>query len=433
MAVQAEATKHINAYEVALRQYDRAVAYLDLPAGIKSFLRMPKRELSVNFPVRMDNGDIKIFSGYRVHHNTVLGPSKGGIRYAPNVDLDEVRALAMWMTWKCAVTNLPLGGSSSGVACDPHSLSMSEQERICRGFARRVAHLTGPDLDILGPDVMTGPQHMLWMLDEYEAIHGRKRPGFITGKPVNHAGSKGRKEACGYGVMIAVREALRDLGLAIEDTTASFQGFGALGRYAAELYQQMGGTIACVASWNQADRTAYAYRKPGGIDCQELASITDRFGEIDKDRAAELGYERLPGDAWLEQDVDILVPAALENQIRPDNAGRISRRVKVIAEGANGPTDPEVDPLLNERGILVIPDILCNAGGVIVSYFEQVQSSMNYFWSKDEVLSKLDAHMTAAYMDASSFARKNRYSLRDTAYILAIDRVARASQERGWI
>lgn len=428
-----EQSKPYNIFEMALRQFDRAADLIGLDPATRKFLRTPVREYQFSLPVFLDSGEPLVLSGFLVQFNDALGPTKGGVRFHPLETIDTIRALAMWMTWKCAVTNLPLGGSSSGVACDPHSLSMSEQERICRGFARRVAHLTGPDLDILGPDVMTGPQHMLWMLDEYEAIHGRKRPGFITGKPVNHAGSKGRKEACGYGVMIAVREALRDLGLAIEDTTASFQGFGALGRYAAELYQQMGGTIACVASWNQADRTAYAYRKPGGIDCQELASITDRFGEIDKDRAAELGYERLPGDAWLEQDVDILVPAALENQIRPDNAGRISRRVKVIAEGANGPTDPEVDPLLNERGILVIPDILCNAGGVIVSYFEQVQSSMNYFWSKDEVLSKLDAHMTAAYMDASSFARKNRYSLRDTAYILAIDRVARASQERGWI
>jgi glutamate dehydrogenase (NAD(P)+) len=280
---------------------------------------------------------------------------------------------------------------------------------------------------------MTSPQHMLWMLDEYETIHRRKSPGFITGKPVGHSGSKGRKEACGYGVMIAVREALKDLGLAVDATRASFQGFGTVGRHAAQLYQQMGGVIACVSCWNQADRCAYAFRKPAGIDFDELVAISNPFGEIDKNKAEVLGYERLPGDAWIEQDVDILVPAALEYQIRHDNVERISRQVKIIAEGANGPTDPEVDALLAARGVLVIPDILANAGGVIVSYFEQVQSNMNYFWSKDEVLGKLDSQMTSAYIDVSSYARKNQLSLRDTAYILAVDRVARACSERGWI
>jgi glutamate dehydrogenase (NAD(P)+) len=274
---------------------------------------------------------------------------------------------------------------------------------------------------------------MLWMLDEYETIHQRRSPGFITGKPVGHAGSKGRKEACGYGVMITVREALKDLGIEIGNTRASFQGFGSLGKYAAQLYQQMGGVIACVACWNHADRTAYAFRKKSGIDYDELASISNPFGEIDRQKAEALGYECLPGEAWIEQDVDILVPAALENQIRPDNITRIHHNVKVIAEGANGPTDPDVNAALNQRGILVIPDILANAGGVICSYFEQVQSNMNYFWSRDEVLGKLDAHMTSAYFDVSDYARKNDLTLRDTAYILAVDRVARACHERGWI
>jgi glutamate dehydrogenase (NAD(P)+) len=233
--------------------------------------------------------------------------------------------------------------------------------------------------------------------------------------------------------MSAVREALMDMGIEIENTCASIQGFGTVGRHAAQLYHQMGGRITCVACWNQSDRTAYSFRKMDGIDFDQLAEITNPFGEIDRAKAEALGYECLPGEAWIEQNVDILVPAALENQIRLDNVERIQRGVKIIAEAANGPTNPDVDPILNQRGILVIPDILANAGGVICSYFEQVQSNMNYFWSKDEVLGKLDALITSAYIDAGNFARKNKLSMRDTVYMLAVDRVARACHERGWI
>jgi len=422
-----------NIFEMARKQFDRCANMLELDQPTRDFLRIPMREYQFSLPITLDSGDSVVFRGFVVQFNDARGPTKGGIRFHPHETIDTIRALSMWMTWKCAITNLPLGGSSSGVACDPHSLSLMEQERVCRGFVRKSAHLTGPEWDVLGPDVMTGPQHMLWMLDEYESIHQRKSPGYITGKPVGHAGSKGRKEACGYGVMITVREALKDLGIDIENTRASFQGFGMLGRYAVQLYQQMGGTIACVSCWNQADRTAYSFRKKGGINFDELASITNSFGEIDKVKAEALGYERLPGEAWLEQDVEILVPAALEHQIRLDNYDQISRQVKIIAEGANGPTDPDVDEILKEREILVIPDILANAGGVITSYFEQVQSNMNYFWSKDEVLGKLDAHMTSAYIDVSNYASKNNISLRDTAYMLAVDRVARACHERSWI
>jgi glutamate dehydrogenase len=425
--------KPFNIFEMAQKQFDRCADLIGLDQSTRDFLRTPMREYQFSLPITLDSGETKVLRSFMVQFNDARGPTKGGVRFHPAETIDTIRALGMWMTWKCAITNLPLGGSSSGVACDPHGLSPMEQERICRGFVRRIANFTGPEWDILGPDIMTGPQHMLWMLDEYETIHGKKSPGFITGKPVSHAGSKGRKEACGYGVMIAVREALKDLGVAIEDTRASIQGFGTAGKYAAELYYQMGGVIDCVACWDQADRTSYAYRKKEGIDYPELASIANSFGEIDKRKAESLGYERLPGHAWLEQEVDILVPAALENQIRHDNIEKISRRVKIIAEAANGPTDPEIDPLLIQRGITIIPDILANAGGVICSYFEQVQSNMNYFWSKDEVLSKLDAHMTSAYIDVSNYSRKNDYSLRDTAYILAVDRVSRASQERGWI
>ena len=426
-------SRPFNIFEMAQRQFDNCAEIIGLDHPMREFLRTPLREYQFSLPVFLDSGEPIVLRSYVVQFNDALGPTKGGIRFHPGQTVDTIRALAMWMTWKCAVTNLPLGGSSSGVACDPHVLSLGEQERICRSFVRRIAHFSGPDWDVLGPDVMTGPQHMLWMLDEYETIHNKKCPGFITGKPIGYGGSKGRKEACGYGVMITVREALKELGIDIQNTRASIQGFGSLGKHAAQLYTQMGGTVTCVACWNQGDRTAYSFRKQGGIDFDELASITDPFGEINKEKAIERGYECLPGDAWIEQDVDILVPAALENQIRPDNVAAIHRRVKIIAEGANGPTDPEAYSTLAERDILVIPDILANAGGVISSYFEQVQSNMNYYWSKDEVLGKLDSHLTSAYFDVSNYARKNNWSLRDTAYILAVDRVARACQERGWI
>lgn len=424
--------KPFNIFYMAQKQFDRCADLLSLDGPTREFLRVPMREYQFSLPFQLDNGDTQVLRGFHVQFNDSRGPTKGGVRFHPLETVDTIRALAMWMTWKCAVVNLPLGGSSCGVACDPHSLSPLEMERICRGFVRKIAHQTGPDWDVLGPDIMTGPQQMLWMLDEYESIVGRKSPGFITGKPVHQAGSKGRKEAPGFGVMITVREALKDLGISLENTSASFQGFGMVGMHAAQLYSQMGGTIACIACWNQADRTTYAFRRKGGVDFNQIAAITDGFGEIDRARAAALGYECLPGDAWIQQDVDILVPAALENQIRPDNVGRISPQVKIIAEAANGPTDPDVDTVLSEREVLVIPDILANSGGVTCSYFEQVQGNMNYFWSKDEVLSKIDTIMTSAYIDVSNMARKGNLKMRDAGYMLAINRVARACQERGW-
>jgi glutamate dehydrogenase (NAD(P)+) len=271
------------------------------------------------------------------------------------------------------------------------------------------------------------------MLDEYETIHNKKSPGFITGKPIHQAGSKGRKEAPGYGTMVILREVLKDLGIDITKTRASFQGFGMVGLHAAQLYTQMGGNITSVACWNHVDRTAYTFLKKDGIDFDQLTFITNHFGEVDKEKAITLGYECLPGEDWLAQDVDILVPAALENQIRKDNVDRINPQVKIIIEAANGPTDPEVDPILSERGITVIPDILANSGGVICSYFEQVQGNMNYFWTKEEVLSKIDTQITSAFIDVSNFAQSYNVSMRDASYMLAIDRVARACHERSWI
>jgi glutamate dehydrogenase (NAD(P)+) len=344
-----------------------------------------------------------------------------------------VRALAMWMTWKCAVVDIPLGGGKGGVICDPHHLSQREQEQICRGWVRQLAKSVGPVQDVPAPDVMTSGQHMLWMLDEFETIHGGHYPGFITGKPVGMGGSEGRTEATGYGVVFTIREALKELGIDVRKTCASVQGFGNVAQYAIRLYTQIGGKVVCVSCWDQADQTSYSFRKATGVDADELVRISDRFGGIDKAKAKDLGYEVLPGDAWLEQPVDILIPAALENQVRGDNAPRVSSKVRLVAEGANGPTTPEADAIMTEKGIFLIPDFLANAGGVTCSYFEQVQSNMNYFWEKDEVLAKLDVQMTAAFHAVSELARKRKIGMRDAAYVIAINRVAQACRDRGWV
>jgi glutamate dehydrogenase (NAD(P)+) len=402
-------------------------------SGTRDFLREPMREYAFSIPVRMDDGSSAVFRGFRVQHNDARGPSKGGIRFHPQETMDTVRALAMWMSWKCAVVDIPLGGGKGGVICDPHNLSAREQEQICRGWVRQIARNVGPLQDVPAPDVMTTPQHMLWMLDEFEAIHGQKLPGFITGKPVGMGGSLGRKEATGYGVVFTIREALKELGIRPEDTTASVQGFGNVSQFAIELYERLGGKVVCVSSWNQKEQKSYAFKKADGINLEGLLSITDRFGEIDKDKAQDTGYEVLPGEAWLEQDVTILIPGALENQINADNVESISPRVKIIAEGANGPTSPEADAALHKRGIFMIPDLLANAGGVTCSYFEQVQSNSNYFWDRDEVLSKLDLKMTDAFLAVSDLARTRELYMRDATYVIAVDRVARACRDRGWV
>lgn len=425
--------KSYNPFETAQEQFDHAAELLELDQGTRELLRNPMREYQFNIPIRMDDGNVKVFRGFRVQHNDARGPAKGGIRFHPQETIDTVRALSMWMTWKTAVVDLPLGGGKGGVICDPHTLSNLEQERICRGWVREIFKNVGPNSDIPAPDVMTSAQHMLWMLDEYEVLHGSKSPGFITGKPVGMGGSLGRKEATGYGVMITVREALKELNINPQNTVASFQGFGNVSQFAMELYQQMGGTVTCVSSWNQEDQTSYAFRKKDGIDFIELMSITSSLGNIDKTKAQDLGYELLPGDSWIEQDVDILMPAALENQINIDNVSNISKHVKIIAEGANGPTTNEADKIIAEQDIFVIPDFLANAGGVTVSYFEQVQSNMNNYWEKDEVLSKLDVKMTSAFVAVSDFAITHKLKMREAAYVIAVDRVAQACHDRGWV
>jgi glutamate dehydrogenase len=426
-------SKAFNPFVMAQMQFDKAAEFLNLDEGTRELLRYPMREYQFSIPVRMDDGKVKVFRGFRVQHNDSRGPGKGGIRFHPQETIDTVRALSMWMTWKCSVVDIPLGGSKGGVICDPHNLSAREQEQICRGWIRQLARNVGPDSDVPAPDVMTNAQHMLWMLDEYETIHGQKSPGLITGKPVGMGGSLGRTEATGYGVIYTVREALRNLGIKPEDTVASVQGFGNVAQYAIRLYQQIGGKVICVSCWDQNDQTSYSFRKTSGVDPDALLTITDRFGGIDKTKACDQGFEVLPGDAWIEQDVDILIPAAIENQITADTVNKIKKNVKIIAEGANGPTTPEADKVITERGIFMIPDFLANAGGVTCSYFEQVQSNMNYFWEKDEVLGKLDVKMTSAFHAVSDLAKKRKLYMRDAAYLIAISRVAQACKDRGWV
>ncbi len=427
------AVKGFNAFEMAQKQFDTVADLLELDQPTRDLLRQPLREYHFSIPVRMDDGSVRVFRGFRCQHNDARGPCKGGIRFHPQETIDTVRALSMWMTWKCAVVDIPLGGGKGGVICDPHDLSPREQERLCRGWIRTIARDVGHLRDVPAPDVMTSPQHMLWMLDEFEAVHGAKYPGFITGKPVGMGGSLGRTEATGYGLIFTVREALKEKGIKIETTVASVQGFGNVAQYAIQLYTQLGGKVIAVSCWDQADQASYTYRKMSGISLEELLAITDRFGGIDKAKAEALEYERLAADAWIEQDVDILLPCAIENQVNADTVKKIKPKVKIIAEGANGPTTPDADAILKSRGIFVIPDFLANAGGVTCSYFEQVQCNMNYFWTKEEVLTRLDEKMTAAFKGVSELARTRKLFMRDAAYVIAVSRVANACKDRGWV
>lgn len=422
-----------NPYQTAQEQFDKVADMIGLEQPLKEYLRQPMREYHFTIPVKMDDGSVNVFKGFRVQHNDARGPAKGGIRFHPEETADTVRALSLWMTWKCSVVDIPLGGAKGGVICDPRSLTEREQERLCRGWVRQLARNVGPCLDVPAPDVMTNAKHMLWMLDEFETIHGGRYPGFITGKPVGMGGSLGRTEATGFGVIYVLREALKELGIKPENTTASVQGFGNVAQYAVKKYHELGGKVIAISCWNNNDKTAYTYRKKDGVDVQVLIGITDSFGSIDKNKAQDLGYEVLPGGAWIEQDVDILIPAALENQITQDNVTKISKQVKALVEAANGPTAIEADQVIKERGIFLVPDFLANAGGVTCSYFEQVQSNMNFYWEKPEVLEKLDAKMTSAYHGVSEVARKQKVYMRDAAYIIAINRVAHAVKCRGWI
>lgn len=425
--------KKYNAFENAQIQFDNVAEKLNLEQGLRDLLRFPERELSFRIPVKMDDGTTKVFSGFRIQHNDARGPAKGGIRFHPDETIDTVRALSMWMTWKCAVVDIPLGGGKGGIICDPRTMSMGEQERLCRGYMRQLARFVGPLKDVPAPDVMTNGQHMMWMLDEYETIMGGHYPGLITGKPVGCGGSLGRTEATGYGVGYMLREACKALNIDITKTTASMQGFGNVGEYAAVMYTKLGGKITTVSYYDAKAKKSYCVHNKDGIDVMALRECKDSYGSIMQDKAKAIGCEILDGDAWISQDVDILIPAALENQITPETFPNISSSVKIICEAANGPTTPDCDDMIKDKGIFVIPDFLCNAGGVTCSYFEQVQCNMNYFWTEEEVITKLDEKMTKAFRDVYDFTVKNNVTMREAAYSIAIGRVANAVKTRGWV
>ena len=424
--------KITNAFRMAQQQFDGVAEKLQLDGSVREMLRWPTREFKFQVPVRMDDGTMRVFFGYRVQHNDARGPSKGGIRFHASETMDTVRALAMWMTWKCAVADIPLGGAKGGVAVDPATLSRGEKERLCRGWVHQMYRNLGPRLDVPAPDVGTTPRMMGWMMDEYSTLVGQYSPGVITGKPVGSGGSKGRKEATGLGVVFALRESMKHLKLDATQATASLQGFGNVAQFAALGFsQQLGGTVHCISFWDRQDKVSYAVYSKQGLDIPFLQGITDEYGAVARDKAKEAGYEILDGAAWLDQDVDVLIPSALEGQLNAETARGISDKVKIVAEGANGPTTPAADNILAERGIFVIPDLLCNAGGVTVSYFEGVQNDMNFYWPQEEVLARLDAKMTEAYQRVISLASAEGVPMRDAAYMVAITSVVDAMEMRG--
>jgi glutamate dehydrogenase (NAD(P)+) len=424
----------INAFKMAQSQFDHVAEMLSLDPPVAEFLRWPAREFKFTIPVRMDDASLRVFTGYRVQHSDARGPSKGGIRFHPAETLDTVRALAMWMTWKCSVADIPLGGGKGGVPVDPATLSVTEKERLCRGWVDQMWRNIGPRQDVPAPDVGTTPQMMGWMMDEYSKLVGQFTPGVITGKPLGSGGSLGRTEATGYGVIYTVREAMKHLKLDPTKATAALQGFGNVSQYAAIAFKEMlGGKVLCVSCWDREDRVSYTFSHPNGVDAKFLQTITDQYGTVNKEKAREAGYNLEPGDAWISKDVDVLIPAAIEGQINAETVKQVSDRVRVLAEGANGPTTPEADEILKRNGVFVIPDFLCNAGGVTTSYFESVQNDMNYYWTKEEVLQRLDTKMTQAFHSVLEMSEKEKVYMRDAAYMVAIGRVVKAMEMRGWI
>ncbi|MCZ2127961.1 MAG: Glu/Leu/Phe/Val dehydrogenase [Anaerolineales bacterium] len=424
----------INAFEMAQKQFDTVAKQLQLDAGVSEVLRWPMREYAFRIPVRMDDGSLKVFQGFRVQHNDARGPNKGGIRFHPAETIDTVRALATWMTWKCAVADIPLGGGKGGVVVDPAALSVREKEELCRGWVRAMWKNIGPRNDVPAPDVGTTPQMMGWMMDEYSRLVGEYTPGVFTGKPVGGGGSLGRTEATGFGVVYSIREAMKRINMDPKKAVASIQGFGNVAQYASiGFIEILGGTVACVSCYDRHDKKAYTYSKKGGIDPHFLKSIADQYGTIDKAKAQDAGYQVGDADAWLSAEADVLIPAALEGQINGDSIQKISKGVKLMAEAANGPTTPEADEVIKKNKIFDIPDFLCNSGGVTCSYFEQVQNDMNFYWHKDEVLEKLDQKMTSAFHSVVDMAEERKVYTRDAAYMVAIDRVVKAMELRGWL
>ena len=408
-----------NPFEAMMSRFDRAAELLDLEPGIYKILRHPEKQITVSIPVMMDNGEVEVFTGHRVLYNTSRGPGKGGIRFDLNVTLDEVKALAAWMAWKCAVVNLPFGGAKGGVVCDPLKMSVGELEKVTRRYTAGIIQTLGPDSDVPAPDVNTNERVMAWVMDTYSMHVGHTTTAVVTGKPVEMGGSLGRREATGRGCMFVTREALKHLGMPVKGTTVAVQGFGNVGSIAADLLEQLGCRIVAIS-----DRTG-GYHNKGGID------IKQAIAHVKKHKTLEgfTGGDAITNEQLFELEVDVLLPAALENVITSKNAPSIKARI--ICEGANGPTTAGADSILAERGIFVIPDILANAGGVTVSYFEWVQDRGGYFWSEETVNSRLEEIMVRSFNDVLALSTQHKVDMRTAAYMLSISRVATVHRLRG--
>ena len=411
-----------NPFAIAQQQLDEAAGIMKLDSATHELLRWPLREFHVTLPVRMDDGSIKVFRGFRVQYNDALGPTKGGLRFHPEETIDTVRALAAWMTWKTAVVNLPLGGGKGGVICNPKEMSQRELERLSRAYIRQVGRIIGEETDVPAPDVYTNPQIMAWMMDEYSFLRGHNVPGVITGKPIPLGGSKGRGDATARGGMYTIREAGETLGIDLNGASAAIQGYGNAGSFGHSLGEELLGLKVVAVS----DSSGAIYNEDG------LDSDAVKAHKMDTGAVADFpGAKNITNDELLELDVTVLIPAALENQLTGANAGNV--KAKIVAEFANGPTTPEADDILYDNGVYVIPDFLCNAGGVTVSYFEQVQNAYDYYWEEDVVYERLDKKMTAAFHAVHETADRYGVKNRMGAYVVAVGRVAEVCKLRGWV
>jgi len=419
MSTASAPQENLNPFEIAKQQFDRAADYLELEESMRNVLRNAKRQLVVSIPVRMDGGETKVFEGYRVQHNIARGPAKGGIRYHPNVTLDEVKALASWMTWKCATVGIPYGGGKGGVVCDPKSLSKSELERLTRRYAFEIAPIIGPDRDIPAPDVYTDSQTMAWIMDTISMVHGHTELGVVTGKPLSLGGSQGRHEATARGALYALREACKVKGISLKDARVAVQGFGNAGSIITELVAKDGAKVVAVC-----DSKCGLYNE-SGIYVSGILKHKQETGSL----RGFSGAKEIASDDVLEVDCDILCPSALENSITLRNVANV--KAKIIAELANGPTTPAADRILEDNGVLLIPDILANAGGVTVSYYEWVQDQYSFFWSEDRINHTLEATIGKAFHEVHKKAEHFGVDMRTGAYILAVDRVAEATRVRG--
>jgi glutamate dehydrogenase (NAD(P)+) len=406
----------INPWRIALEQLDSVASHIGLDPGVRNFLSRPKRSLIVHVPVKMDDGRVEVFEGYRVQHNLTRGPAKGGVRFHPDVTLDEVKALAFWMTMKCAVLNLPYGGAKGGVRVDPKKLSAGELERLTRRYTSEISIIIGPEKDIPAPDVGTNAQTMAWMMDTYSSMVGYSAPGVVTGKPVPIGGSLGRQEATGRGVVTVTRQAFQELGWSLRNARVAVQGFGNVGSVCAKLFAALGTRVIAVS-----DYSGGVY-KESGLDVDALLKVREEGGNVSDHRAP--GVTKITNAELLALECDVLVPAALENQLTGENAPRV--RARMVAEGANGPTTPEADRILKKKGVVLIPDILANAGGVTVSYFEWVQDIQSYFWKEDEINRRLEEIMLGAFDTVFRVSKKEGGDMRLAAQIVAVQRISEA-------